>query len=161
MWLAISPVMAAGVLVAHALAYRLTGTAPGPFHAYLDHSPQLLLVLAVAGLAFGGLAARLRIPAASSFPVAALATFVVQEHGERFVSRLVTLKERSLDEMIEAGSVLCGSSESVVAQMRRIRDDLGNGHFNLNLKIGNIPDAVVHRGMELFRDRVLPRAREL
>ena len=85
MWLAVSPLMAAGVLVAHVLAYRLTGTAPGPLHAYLDHSPQLLLVLAVVGLAFGGLAARLRIPAAWPFPVAALATFVVQEHVERFV----------------------------------------------------------------------------
>ena len=37
--------------------------------------------------------------------------------------------------------------------MRRIRDALGNGHFNINMKIGNIPDAVVRRGMELFRDR--------
>jgi alkanesulfonate monooxygenase SsuD/methylene tetrahydromethanopterin reductase-like flavin-dependent oxidoreductase (luciferase family) len=87
--------------------------------------------------------------------------FFEKEHGERFVSRLVTLKERSVEEMIEAGSVLCGSPESVVEQMRRIRDELGNGHFNLNFKIGNIPDTVVHRGMELFRDRVLPQAREL
>jgi hypothetical protein len=82
-WLAVSPLIAAGVLVAHALAYRLTGTAAGPLHAYLDHSPQLLLVLAVAGLALGALAARLRSPAAWPFPVAALATFVVQEHVER------------------------------------------------------------------------------
>jgi len=87
--------------------------------------------------------------------------FFEKEHGERFVSRLVTLKERSIEEMIEAGSVLCGSPQSVVAQMRRIRDVLGNGHFNLNFKIGDIPDAVVRRGMELFRDRVLPQAREL
>jgi hypothetical protein len=45
--------------------------------------------------------------------------------------------------------------------MRRIRDQLGHGHFNINMKIGNIPDAVVRRGMELFRDRVLPEARGL
>jgi alkanesulfonate monooxygenase SsuD/methylene tetrahydromethanopterin reductase-like flavin-dependent oxidoreductase (luciferase family) len=82
--------------------------------------------------------------------------FFEQAHGERFVNRLVTLKERSLDEMIDAGSVLCGSPQSVLKQMRRIRDELGNGHFNLNFKIGNIADAVVRRGMELFRDRVLP-----
>jgi len=87
--------------------------------------------------------------------------FFEKEHGERFVNRLVTLKERSVDEMIEAGSVLCGSPQSVIKQMRRIRDELGNGHFNINMKIGNIPDAVVRRGMELFRDRVLPEAREL
>ena len=83
MWLAVSPLITAGVLVAHALAYRLTGTGAGPLHAYLDHSPQLLLVLAVAGLALGALAARLRSPAAWPFPVAALATFAVQEHVER------------------------------------------------------------------------------
>jgi alkanesulfonate monooxygenase SsuD/methylene tetrahydromethanopterin reductase-like flavin-dependent oxidoreductase (luciferase family) len=87
--------------------------------------------------------------------------FFEKEHGERFVDRLVTLKERSIEEMIEAGSVLCGSPETVVAQMRRIRDVLGNGHFNINMKIGTVPDAVVRRGMELFRDRVLPEAREL
>jgi hypothetical protein len=29
------------------------------------------------------------------------------------------------------------------------------------MKIGNIPDAAVHRGMELFRDHVLPEAKDL
>jgi hypothetical protein len=28
------------------------------------------------------------------------------------------------------------------------------------MKIGNIPDAAVHRGMELFRDKVLPEAKD-
>ena len=82
-------------------------------------------------------------------------------HGERLINRLTTLKERNIDEMIEAGSVLCGSPQTVVKQMRRVRDELGNGRFNINMKIGNIPDAVVHRGMELFRDQVLPEAKEL
>ena len=61
--------------------------------------------------------------------------------------------------MIEAGSIFCGSPKSVVKQMRRVRDTLGNGRFNINMKIGNIPDAAVHRGMELFRDHVLPEAK--
>jgi alkanesulfonate monooxygenase SsuD/methylene tetrahydromethanopterin reductase-like flavin-dependent oxidoreductase (luciferase family) len=82
-------------------------------------------------------------------------------HGEGFVKRLATLNERSVGDMIEAGSVLCGSPATVIRQMQRIRDELGNGHFNINMKIGNIPDAVVRRGMELFRDRVLPEARGL
>ena len=90
MWLAVSPLVAAGVVVSHVLAYRLTGTAAGPVHGYLDHAPQLLLVLFVAGLALGGLelsrlGARLRLPAAWPFPVVAVATFVVQEHLERYV----------------------------------------------------------------------------
>jgi alkanesulfonate monooxygenase SsuD/methylene tetrahydromethanopterin reductase-like flavin-dependent oxidoreductase (luciferase family) len=82
-------------------------------------------------------------------------------HGERHINRLTTLKERSIDEMIEAGSIFCGSPQSVVRQMRRVRDALGNGRFNINMKIGNIPDAAVHRGMELFRDQVLPEAKDL
>ena len=39
--------------------------------------------------------------------------------------------------------------------------ELGNGHFIINMQIGNIPDAIVRRGIELFRDRVLPEARGL
>jgi alkanesulfonate monooxygenase SsuD/methylene tetrahydromethanopterin reductase-like flavin-dependent oxidoreductase (luciferase family) len=87
--------------------------------------------------------------------------FFNEAHSEGFVKRLATLNERSIGDMIEAGSVLCGSPATVVRQMRRIRDELGHGHFNINMKIGNIPDAVVRRGMELFRDRVLPEARGL
>jgi alkanesulfonate monooxygenase SsuD/methylene tetrahydromethanopterin reductase-like flavin-dependent oxidoreductase (luciferase family) len=82
-------------------------------------------------------------------------------HGERHINRLTTLKERTIDEMIEAGSIFCGSPQSVVKQMRRVRDALGNGRFNINMKIGNIPDSAVHRGMELFRDKVLPEAKDL
>jgi alkanesulfonate monooxygenase SsuD/methylene tetrahydromethanopterin reductase-like flavin-dependent oxidoreductase (luciferase family) len=71
------------------------------------------------------------------------------------------LKERNIEEMIEAGSVLCGSPDTVLKQMRRVNAELGNGHFILNMQIGNIPDAIVRRGMELFRDHVLPEARGL
>ena len=84
-WLAVSPIVAAGVLVAHALAYRLTSTPAGPAHDYLEHAPQILLLLALVGVALAGLGSRLRAPAASLFPVAALATFVLQEHLERLV----------------------------------------------------------------------------
>jgi hypothetical protein len=89
-WLAVSPLVAAGVVVSHTLAYRLTSTPAGQVHGYLDHAPQLLLVLLVAGVALGGLeltrlGASLRLPAAWPFPAAAIATFAVQEHLERFV----------------------------------------------------------------------------
>ncbi len=100
-WLAVSPLVAAGVVVSHTLAYSLTGTPTGPVHGYLGHAPQLLLVLAIAGLALGGLesfrlesfrlesfrlgSSRLRPPAAWPFPAVALATFVIQEHLERYV----------------------------------------------------------------------------
>src|SRR5262249_53454342 len=82
-------------------------------------------------------------------------------HGEGFVNRLSMLKERNIGEMIEAGSVVGGSPDTVLKQMKRVNAELGNGHFILNMQIGNIPDAVVRRSMELFRDKVLPEARGL
>jgi alkanesulfonate monooxygenase SsuD/methylene tetrahydromethanopterin reductase-like flavin-dependent oxidoreductase (luciferase family) len=57
--------------------------------------------------------------------------------------------------------VLCGSPESVVQQIRRIHAELGNGIFNFTMKVGDLSDAMVRRGMELFRDRVLPHVRHL
>jgi hypothetical protein len=83
-WLAVSPLVACGVLVAHALAYRLTGTPTAPLHDYLDHAPQVLVVAGIVALA-AGLAARSSSAAAWPFPVAALATFAVQEHAERLL----------------------------------------------------------------------------
>jgi alkanesulfonate monooxygenase SsuD/methylene tetrahydromethanopterin reductase-like flavin-dependent oxidoreductase (luciferase family) len=82
-------------------------------------------------------------------------------HGAGFVNRLSMLKERSIEEMIESGSVLCGSPQTVLKQMQRVNAELGNGHFIINMQIGNIPNAIVRRGMELFRDHVLPEARGL
>jgi alkanesulfonate monooxygenase SsuD/methylene tetrahydromethanopterin reductase-like flavin-dependent oxidoreductase (luciferase family) len=87
--------------------------------------------------------------------------FAQEQYGERFVNRLVSLKDRSIEEKIDAGSILCGSPGSVVKQIRRIHRELGAGRININMKIGNMPDAVVRRGMELFRDRVLPEVATL
>jgi hypothetical protein len=84
-WLAVSPLIATGVLVAHALAYRATGTATGSTHAYLDHAPQVLLVLGVLGVVLAAVATRRRTPALWAFPVAAFAAFAVQEHVEELV----------------------------------------------------------------------------
>ncbi len=83
MWIAVSPFIAAGVLVGHGLAYRLTGTPTDSVHEYLDHAPQVLLLLAIVGFSVTGLPGRLRIPSVWPFPLAGLATFVVQEHVER------------------------------------------------------------------------------
>lgn len=77
--------------------------------------------------------------------------------GENFQKRLATLRSRSVDEQIEAGSIICGGPDSVVKQITRLRDELGCGIINLTVKVGNLPDGVVRRGMELFRDKVAPR----
>jgi hypothetical protein len=84
-WLAVSPVIAAGVLVAHAGAYRLTSTPTDPFHEYLAHAPQVLLLLTLSGLALAGFGSKRDAPPAWIFPVVAVATFVAQEHVERLV----------------------------------------------------------------------------
>ena len=85
-WILVTPVATAGVLVTHALAYRLTGTKPGPMHEYLAHVPQVVFVLA--SLALVGLALQERsLSRFSSRWVAPLAPlgFVCQEHIERLV----------------------------------------------------------------------------
>jgi alkanesulfonate monooxygenase SsuD/methylene tetrahydromethanopterin reductase-like flavin-dependent oxidoreductase (luciferase family) len=87
--------------------------------------------------------------------------FTAAETGQGFQARLNTLNARSLEEMIEAGSILCGSPATVVKQIERLHRELGNGHLQFTMKVGNIPDAVVRRGMELFRDKVLPEVRHL
>jgi hypothetical protein len=85
-WILVTPVATAGVLVTHALAYRLTGTKPGPMHEYLAHVPQVVFVLA--SLALVGLALQERsLSRFSSRWVAPLAPlgFACQEHIERLV----------------------------------------------------------------------------
>jgi hypothetical protein len=84
-WLVVSPVVAGGVLVSHALAYRLTSTPTDRFHAYLEHAPQVLLVLALSALVLGGFGRRRTAPPARVFPLIAVTTFVLQEHIERLV----------------------------------------------------------------------------
>ena len=84
-WLAVTPLIAAGMLVAHAVAYRLTGTPGGSLHAYLEHAPQAVLLLSVLGIALAGLGRRLAVPPAWTFAAVAPLAFVVQEHLERLV----------------------------------------------------------------------------
>jgi alkanesulfonate monooxygenase SsuD/methylene tetrahydromethanopterin reductase-like flavin-dependent oxidoreductase (luciferase family) len=79
----------------------------------------------------------------------------------RMQNRLAKREAATLEEQIAGGMVLCGSPESVVQQIRRIHAELGNGVFNFTMKVGDLPDTVVRRGMELFRDRVLPHVRHL
>ena len=80
--LATAPVVAFGVLVAHAAAYRATGTPTGSTHAYLAHAPQVLLVLALVGGALAAFTQGRGGPAAWVFLLAALGAFAGQEHLE-------------------------------------------------------------------------------
>ncbi|MFO7572248.1 MAG: hypothetical protein R6W48_06565 [Gaiellaceae bacterium] len=84
-WLAVAPLIVAGMLVAHAAAYRITGTPGSSVHAYLEHTPQVVLVFALLAFALAGLGARLHAPPAWAFAAAGPLAFVVQEHVERLV----------------------------------------------------------------------------
>jgi alkanesulfonate monooxygenase SsuD/methylene tetrahydromethanopterin reductase-like flavin-dependent oxidoreductase (luciferase family) len=87
--------------------------------------------------------------------------FESDESRDRWKSRLDKRRTLTLDEQIERGTVLCGSPETVVEQIKRIHGELGHGVFNFTVKVGTLPDDVIHKGMELFRDRVLPHVRDL
>ncbi len=83
------------------------------------------------------------------------------ESRERWAARLAKRREATLEEAIERGTILCGSPETVVKQIKRIHGELGHGIFNFTVKVGDLPDHVVTKGMHLFRDRVLPQVRDL
>ena len=84
-----------------------------------------------------------------------------QRNREFFIERLQKAKSRTIEEAIYDGTVLCGKPETVVRQIKRAEKELGIGWINTNMKIGNIPNAVVTKGMELFRDFVAPEVRDL
>jgi hypothetical protein len=84
-WVVVSPVTAAGVLVGHALAYRVTSAPADPFHEYLAHAPQVLLLLALSGFALAATGPARGTPPAWVFAVIGPATFVAQEHVERIL----------------------------------------------------------------------------
>jgi hypothetical protein len=84
-WLLTLVLAAAGTVLGHVLAYRLTGQPAGEVHAYLGHVPQLLLLLttlAVCPLAF---TRGTKSPPGWPFPFLALSAFAVQEHLEQVV----------------------------------------------------------------------------
>ena len=83
------------------------------------------------------------------------------EQQQRTAARRATLKTTSIDERIEKNMVLCGTPEQVVDQLRHMKDVLGHGVMNINMKIGNIPNEVVRRSMQLWGERVVPHVHNL
>jgi alkanesulfonate monooxygenase SsuD/methylene tetrahydromethanopterin reductase-like flavin-dependent oxidoreductase (luciferase family) len=66
---------------------------------------------------------------------------------------------RELAERIELGQVIVGGPDTVLGQVRRIRDELGAGI--LDLVVGVQLGEKTMRSIELFGSKVLPRMREL
>lgn len=82
-----------------------------------------------------------------------------KEPGETMQAKLYTIRSRTVEDSIEAGSIICGSPATVTKQLKRISQTVGNGVFSLNFKVGDVPETTVRHGLKLFRDKVLPELR--
>jgi alkanesulfonate monooxygenase SsuD/methylene tetrahydromethanopterin reductase-like flavin-dependent oxidoreductase (luciferase family) len=80
-------------------------------------------------------------------------------YGTDVVGQRQRNSRRELAERIELGQVIVGGPDTVLAQVRRIRDELGAGI--LDLVVGVQLGEKTMRSIELFGSKVLPRMREL
>lgn len=62
----------------------------------------------------------------------------------------------TLDERLEAGTVLCGSPDTVTQQVRALEQRLGVGTIAFHMQVGNLDPAHAKQGMALFRDHIRP-----
>ncbi len=79
----------------------------------------------------------------------------------RFQTSVAREQEHSLAERVALGQLFCGGPDSVVAQLQRLRAEVGAGVVNLIFQIGSLPPAATTRSIQLFAKEVLPRIRDL
>ncbi len=84
-----------------------------------------------------------------------------RERQERDLRRSKFKNQTTIEQRIEDGIVLCGSPATVVKQIKRMKAELGIGAMQLNFKVGNIPHEDVMKGLELFKEQVLPEVKHL
>ena len=78
---------------------------------------------------------------------------------ERF-KHMGTEAPLSLEQHIELGTLLCGTPDTVIEQMRHIHDELGAGVLSLNFEISNSPEQI-RATMRRFASDVLPRMHDI
>jgi alkanesulfonate monooxygenase SsuD/methylene tetrahydromethanopterin reductase-like flavin-dependent oxidoreductase (luciferase family) len=89
----------------------------------------------------------------------AQAVFDSGYHGRDAVAQQSRVGRRSLEDRIALGQLLVGGPESILAQVRAIRDELGSGILDISfLPVGR---EKALRAIELFGTKVLPRMHEL
>ena len=66
----------------------------------------------------------------------------------------------TLEQQLELGTLLCGAPDTVVEQLRRIREALGAGVISLDFETG-ASQQETQRTMQRFASDVLPRMRSL
>ena len=80
---------------------------------------------------------------------------------ERTAQRVAVLKGMSIEERVDKGLVLCGTPDQVVKQIKNLHRELGMGVINVVMKVGNVPNDAIHRGMTLFKNHVVEHVRDL
>jgi alkanesulfonate monooxygenase SsuD/methylene tetrahydromethanopterin reductase-like flavin-dependent oxidoreductase (luciferase family) len=83
------------------------------------------------------------------------------EHLTRRFQNMGAEFSRGLEEQVELGQVVCGGPETVVAQLRRLGEEIGAGVINCIFHIPGLPRPNKLRSMQLFAHEVIPAAREL
>ena len=69
-------------------------------------------------------------------------------------------RKRSMETVIENGSFICGSVETVREQVLAAAEELGLGYFLALLHFGTLPHDLTMRNIELFATQVMPYVRE-
>jgi len=73
---------------------------------------------------------------------------------------MATNRASSMEKQLELGILLCGSPETVIDQLRHVRQELGAGVVSLNFETG-ASSAETEVNMRQFARDVLPAMREL
>ncbi|MDC0074956.1 LLM class flavin-dependent oxidoreductase, partial [Alphaproteobacteria bacterium] len=67
----------------------------------------------------------------------------------------------SVDDLIESGTVVCGTPKQAIEQIKNCHKILGHGLTNISMKVGNIEDIVINKQIEIFGNKVLPYVKHL
>jgi len=68
--------------------------------------------------------------------------------------------ERSIDVLIEDGSFICGSVETVARKIAETQNSIGYGNQLCLMQFGTLPADLTRKNIELFGTRVMPLLRE-
>ncbi len=71
------------------------------------------------------------------------------------------MKTASFADLVESGSVICGSVDTVVEQLSAFITDFRIGNLHAMLQIGSMPAELTKHNIDMFADHVMPRLREL
>jgi alkanesulfonate monooxygenase SsuD/methylene tetrahydromethanopterin reductase-like flavin-dependent oxidoreductase (luciferase family) len=85
--------------------------------------------------------------------------FILRDPGDFGV--FAQLKTMTLKQLIEAGSVMCGSVSTVRDQLLKLARDYGVGNLHAMLQIGSMPIELTRYNIDLFAREVLPALKPL